>query len=283
MSAGASFVAALGALSAFCIGFSLIPGRNPLLDRLSRMERIDSRNPFKRFEGLEQLLKAESRSRLRDRLLSAGWYRLSPSGAILRGGAGLFAGAGLGLVFLAALPNKQLALGLAVLLALFGWRFPKIMLDRAIARRKKHIARELPDFLDLLATTVRAGLALNLALIEVAESLMGPLRDELRFTLSEIRLGRSRADALRAMAARVDEPQTKTMVATLVQAESLGANIADVLRELSDDTRNLRWLLAEERAARLPVKMIFPMALLMLPALYLVIFGPVIARYAATH
>jgi tight adherence protein C len=129
----------------------------------------------------------------------------------------------------------------------------------------------------MLANTVRAGLALNGAMVHAVNSTRGALKEELTSMLSEVRLGRPRADAFNAMAERINEESTTIMVTAIVQAEKLGANLSETLVELANDTRDRRWLRAEEQAARLPIKMILPMALFMIPSLYLMIFGPVVA------
>jgi tight adherence protein C len=97
--------------------------------------------------------------------------------------------------------------------------------------------------------------------------------------LSEIRLGRSRADAMKSMGTRVRQQDISSMVTSIVQAERLGSNLGKVLNELAEEARNKRMMRAEEIAALMPVKMIIPMALFMLPALFVMIFGPVVARY----
>jgi tight adherence protein C len=165
-----------------------------------------------------------------------------------------------------------------VFTALVAWRVPNIILSRAVKARKETIRRDLPDFIDFLATTVQAGLALNAALVQATDATQGALRAELTSMLAEIRLGRPRADAFNALAERVNDDSTTTMVTAIVQAEKLGSNLSVVLAELSKEIRDRRWMLAEEKAAQLPIKMIIPMALFMIPSLYLMIFGPVIAR-----
>jgi len=274
----AEVVAACAAASAFCFGLSLVPARNPLSARLARLAQVTERSTSKRLERIELIIKAETRSRMRDRLNAAGWYRVAVGSLVLRGAAGLLGGLGLAVLLALVLENKVLAMIIGVLAAAVGWRIPKIALDRAIKARRERIARDLPDFLDILASTVRAGLALNGALVHAAESVAGPLHEELASALAEIRLGRPRSDALKGLAERVNEPQTRMMVTSIIQAERLGANLATVLRELALETRNQRWMLAEERAATIPVKMVFPMALLMLPSLYIMIFTPVVAK-----
>lgn len=272
-------VALTAAGSVFCFALSLIPTSSPFAQRLKKLETIEERSPSKRLEKIDRILSEETRSRLQQRLVAAGWYHVSPAALTLRSAGGLLGGLLLAVALFAVLPNKAIAVFAGILLGGIGARYPKIAVDRAIAARREQISRDLPDFLDLLAATVRAGLALNAALVHAVQVLSGPLAEELRETLAEIRIGRPRADALRAMATRVNEAQTSAMVTSIVQADRLGANLTAVLRELAVDTRNRRWLLAEERAARLPIKMIFPMALLMLPSLYIMMFTPVVAQF----
>jgi tight adherence protein C len=158
---------------------------------------------------------------------------------------------------------------------------PLSQLRSAIVKRKRAIQRALPDLLDMLASTVQAGLAFNAALAYAQEMAVGPLGEELKAVLSEVRLGRSRSDALKSMAARVRQEQLSTTVTVIVQAERLGSNLANVLEELGEETRNRRMMRAEEIANLMPTKMVIPMALFMLPALFVMIFGGVAADYFA--
>jgi tight adherence protein C len=173
-------------------------------------------------------------------------------------------------------------LGLIALLTFGGAQFPRSQLKMAIKARKVAIVRALPDLLDMLATTVSAGLAFNAALGYAQDVATGPLGEELKAVLSEVRLGRSRADALKAMANRVKQEQLSTTVTAIIQAERLGSNLAMVLEELSEETRNRRMMRAEELANLMPTKMVIPMALFMLPALFVMIFGGVAAQYLAS-
>jgi len=160
-----------------------------------------------------------------------------------------------------------------------GAHLPSYQLRAAVKKRKTEIQKALPDLLDMLATTVQAGLAFNAALGYAQEVAVGPLGDEIKAVLSEIRLGRSRADALKSMASRVHQEQLSTTVTAIVQAERLGSNLANVLEELSEETRSRRMNRAEEIANLMPTKMVIPMALFMLPALFVMIFGGVAAQY----
>jgi tight adherence protein C len=275
-------VAGCGAISAFLIVFSAFPARSPMAARLKKLERVSEKSVSQRVTVIDQIVSKERTSRMQQRLIEAGWYGVTPLAMMLRtvGALGIGVVAALTIAFL--FNSNALAIVTGAFVALLGWRLPSIMLSRALKVRKESIQRALPDFLDLLSTTVQAGLALNAALVQAADSTTGALKEELNSMLSEVRLGRPRTDAFNAMAERVNEDSTTTMVTAIVQAEKLGSNLSDVLQELAKETRDRRWFRAEEKAAQLPIKMILPMAIFMIPALYLMIFGPVIA-HLVTH
>ncbi len=271
-------VAGCGALSAFLLAVSAFPARSPMAARLKKLGRISERSVPQRIKLIDQIVTKERHSRLRQRLIEAGWYGVTPVAMTLRGIGALGIGAVVCLLSLVAFGGNVLGVLGGAFAALVAWRVPSIMLARAVKARKESIRRDLPDFLDFLASTVQAGLALNAALVQATDATRGALRAELTSMLAEIRLGRPRADAFNALAERVNDDSTTTMVTAVVQAEKLGSNLSQVLAELSKEIRDRRWLQAEERAAQLPIKMILPMALFMIPSLYLMIFGPVIAR-----
>jgi tight adherence protein C len=158
---------------------------------------------------------------------------------------------------------------------------PISMLNRAMEKRKEQVQKQLPDFLDMIASTVQAGLSLNASLAYAVDSAPGALGDEIKEALAEIRLGRARSEALKAAADRLNQQEFTTTVAAITQAERLGANVGKILSELADDTRTHRILIVEEFAAKLPVKMVFPMAFFLLPALFVIIFGSLIVNYIA--
>lgn len=270
-------IAGMGAASVFLLGASLIPTRSPLARRIDKLEQIPTRSILTRNIIIDQVVSKERTSKLQQRLLEAGWYGVSPAAMTMRTLGAIGLGAAIGLFFVLTFGNQLLGIPLGALTALVAWRLPYILMARAIKGRREGVSRALPDFLDLLSSSVQAGLSLNAAMIQSVPAVRGALRQELESCLAEIRLGRARADALTSMADRLNEPQTTTMVTALVQSEKLGSNIAHVLQELAKDTRERRWLMAEERAARLPILMLFPMALFMIPSLYLMIFGPVAA------
>jgi tight adherence protein C len=267
-----------GAISIFLIVFSAFPANSPMAARLKKLERINEKSISKRLMIIDQIVTKERNSRLQRRLIEAGWYGVTPLAMTMRTIGALGLGLITGLMCVLLMKNTAMGLVTGLFTALVSWRIPSIMLARAIKARKEQIQRALPDFLDLLATTVRAGLSLNAALVQAADAATDALKDELTSLVSEIRLGRPRADAFNAMAERVNDDSTTMMVTAIVQAERLGANLSTVLQELAKEVRDRRWMRAEERAAQLPVKMIIPMAMFMIPSLYLMIFGPVIAQ-----
>jgi tight adherence protein C len=271
-------IAASGMASAFLIVVSAFPARSPMAARLKKLDRVSEKSAAQRITIIEQVVTKERQSRLHQRLVEAGWYGVTPLAMVMRSIGTLGIGVAAAVLLFLAHPNNIFSIVIGIFTSLIGWRIPNIMLSRAVKARKSDIQKELPDFLDLLATTVQAGLALNAALVQAVDATRGALREELRSTVDEIRLGRPRADALNAMAERVNEDSTTTMVTAVVQAEKLGSNLSVVLGELAKETRDRRWMRAEEKAAQLPIKMILPMALFMIPSLYLMIFGPVIAR-----
>ncbi len=162
----------------------------------------------------------------------------------------------------------------AVLAALIGYRLPSMWLLGRIKTRKRLMTKALPDVLDLIAVSVEAGLGFDGALQRVAEKSQPPLGDELGRTLSEIRLGRTRAEALRDLAERTDIAELRQVVSAIVQAEQMGVGLARPLRVESDALRVRRRQRAEEQAMKTPVKMLFPLVFLIFPALFIVLLGP---------
>jgi tight adherence protein C len=169
------------------------------------------------------------------------------------------------------------ALG-AIVLALAVAILPLYWLRLKVAARKKAILKALPDAVDLVVTTVEAGLALDAALSEVGRETRGPLGDELRLTVRETTLGRSRRDALMRLNERTDVPELKTFVQAIVQAEQTGIPIGQVLRTQAAQIRLRKRQRAEAEAQRAPVKMVVVLALLVLPAMLLLVIGPAMIR-----
>lgn len=165
-----------------------------------------------------------------------------------------------------------------VALAVFGYMLPGIWLSRQIKSRKKEITKALPDAIDLLTISVESGLGFDPALMRVAEKWDNHLSREFARVLSEMRIGKSKREALREMSLRVGEDGLTTFVSAVIQADQLGVAITQVLRIQSEAMRIKRRQRAEELAQKAPIKMLFPMAFLIFPALYVVILGPSVPR-----
>ena len=170
-------------------------------------------------------------------------------------------------------------IALGVVIAVGIW-LPDIILQRIIEARQIAIRRALPDVLDLLVVSVEAGIGFDGAMQRVVEKSRGPLSDELQRVLEQVRLGRSRAEALREMGRRTHVSDLISFVAAVQQAETMGVSIAKVLRAQADAARKRRAERAREAAAKLPVKLLFPLVFFIFPALFVVILGPGAIRFA---
>jgi tight adherence protein C len=159
-------------------------------------------------------------------------------------------------------------------LALLGWFGPTMWIYQIGYDRTEQIRRELPDALDLLTISVEAGLAFDAALTQVARNSDGPLAKELFRVLQEMQIGTGRANALRALAERTDVEELRIFVGAMVQADTFGIPIANVLRVQSKEMRIKRSQRAEEKAQQVPVKILVPLIFCILPALFIVVMGP---------
>jgi tight adherence protein C len=188
---------------------------------------------------------------------------------------GLLAGA---LIGVAAPPVFGLSIGVTVLaavaLAALGWFGPDLWLYQVGYDRKEGMQHELPDAIDLLTISVEAGLAFDAALAQVARNTDGPLAGELFRVLQEMQIGTGRLDALRALGDRTEIEELKVFVSAMVQADSFGIPIANVLRVQSKEMRLKRSQRAEEKAQKVPVKILFPLIFCILPCLFVVVIGP---------
>lgn len=178
------------------------------------------------------------------------------------------------IVFLVSGRNWLTGLGLSVLFLVLGFFFPDLWLRSRISRRQKAIFRAMPDALDLLTIAVEAGLGFDAAMGKVHEKWDNDLALELGRVIQEIRLGKLRREALRDMADRLGVAEMTSFVAAVIQSEQLGVSMAKVLRIQSDQMRVRRRQMAEEEAHRAPIKMIFPIGILIFPSLLIILLGP---------
>ena len=166
--------------------------------------------------------------------------------------------------------------GFAIIGGLLGYTIPEFWLGGRVKKRQKAILMMIPDALDLLTISVRAGLGFDAALGKVVEKLKGPLSDEFRRALAEVRVGKARRDALRDIVPRTEVGPLTNFIGAIIQAEQLGVSISKVLQVQSEQLRIERRQRAEEMAAKAPIKMLFPLVGCIFPSLFIVILGPAI-------
>ena len=210
-----------------------------------------------------------------EKRLVAAWLRDRVSPAAFIGGKALFGI--VGVVLGALVGSSSGALASIVLGVGFGalfFIFPERRLAGRVARRRDAIQADLSDALDLLAVSVEAGLALDAAIAILNESLSGPLADEFALTLSEMRIGESRQEALRKLGERTDVPEMASLTRAIMQSDRMGISLGRILRLQAQEARVRRQAAIEEKANKLPVKMLFPTIIFIFPSLFIVILGP---------
>jgi tight adherence protein C len=175
--------------------------------------------------------------------------------------------------------SALLAVSGTVIALLTGWTAPMTIVRRRASARTEKIDYELPNLIDLLVVTVEAGLGFTGSLQLAAERFSGPLGDELRLTLQEQRMGLSNNEALRNLLERCDTPLMRSFVRSVLQGETLGVSIGQIMRDLSVDMRKRRRQAAEERAQKAPIKLLFPLAFLIFPAMFVVLLGPAVLYF----
>ncbi|MFV2039885.1 MAG: type II secretion system F family protein [Acidimicrobiales bacterium] len=186
-------------------------------------------------------------------------------------------GTALGLFLFFRGPSLK-SLVLAVLLSAGSYIFPDMQLSHRAKDRAKLVERELPDMLDQMTIGVEAGLGFDAALLRVAQENEGPLAEEFGRMMQDRQLGMSREDAFTRIVDRTDCRDLKHFVLALTQADKHGMPLATVLRVQADEMRQKRRVRAEEKALSLPVKLVLPLVLCILPALFIVILGPAAFR-----
>jgi tight adherence protein C len=242
---------------------AMLPGSASEVGTPGVIERI-GRSPLGRY--------ARPSEEINRRLLAAG-QPLSPDALT---GARVVAGAialGGGLALAVARPSAVL---LVPVFALIGARGPDLWLARRVRRRTRTIARQVVDLVEILVATTDGGLGPGEALRRAAHVLRPPLGDELSVAVQEIDLGASWRTALDDLVARVDDAALRRLTRALERSQRLGTTVRNTLRGVAADLRDDRRVRAEEAARRAPVKMLFPLVLLILPAFLLLTVGPVL-------
>jgi tight adherence protein C len=216
-------------------------------------------------------------------------HRLSVAGFRAPHAAALFLGARTlvslvpALLVLVPAVSSGEPLGRALMIAALYWGGGHVLANGWLKRRTRarvgQITRALPDALDLMVVCLEAGLGLNATIARVGEersTIADILGDEFAMVALELRNGRSRADALRALSHRNGSDDLKALVGLVIQSDKLGASMAQTLRTHADLLRTKRRQRAEEAARKLPIKILFPLALFILPALFVVVLGPAV-------
>jgi tight adherence protein C len=227
----------------------------------------------------EEQLDENRRRRIRAELNAAGFYRTSVTRYV---GYRVLCAVGLPtflLVLLIVVGSFSVqALIIVLIFGLAGFMSPSIYLDRRAVVRVRRIDNEIPELVDLLVTTVEAGVGFLSAMQLAARRVREPLGQELRVTLREQGMGLGLDDALRNLGSRTKSGNLRMFVQAVLQGETLGVSIGKILRDLAVDMRKARRQMAEERAQKAPIKLLFPLVFLILPAMMLVLLGP--ALYA---
>ena len=223
-------------------------------------------------------------------LTPSGWVRSLERRAKLAGGtartterafAAKLVALGIGaLAVLAALRSQRPTVGVLFALVVVGFAYfaPDLLLNSRAKERQNTIRLELPDTLDQMMISVEAGLGFEAALARAGKAGNGPLSDEIIFMLQEMQVGVPRRQALHNLANRTDVPDLRNFVFAVVQSEAYGLPIAQTLRVQASELRDKRRQSAEERAFKIPVKIVFPLVLCIFPSLFIVLLGPAALR-----
>ena len=188
--------------------------------------------------------------------------------------AGRVAATGLGVLVGFTLAHGIGRILLALVFAAAGILFPGFFLSKAATRRAERIGAELPHFVDQLALVIEAGMSFDAAITYLADANEGALADEMKRVLTELRVGESRKSAIRNFAVRVGSDDAMGFANAVLASDQLGSPLSEILRAQASDLRHRRQTYAEERAQKAPVKMLLPMAIFILPVMFVLILGP---------
>lgn len=284
------FAVVAGVALVALLSFSSVPIRERLGDFIGKsessapaeggwMEKVaQAAQPFSRLSLPEE---GWERSPLRTRFMNAGWRSASAPSLYFAAKTLLALGlpallAGLGAAALEHTLNRGF-IYLLLMTAAFGYYLPNVALSRKAASRRRDIFENFPDALDLLTVCVEVGLSLERAMAKVAGEIhikSVALAQELQLALMEMRAGFSKEKALRNLALRSGVDDVDTLVAMLIQSERFGTSMGESLRVHSDNLRTKRSLIAEEAAAKIALKLLFPLIFCIFPTLMLVLIGP---------
>jgi tight adherence protein C len=216
-----------------------------------------------------------SEAEVRAKLVSAGMYGTTPRKLL---GYQVILTVFLPVLMLWLAPSLGASLPLTILFAIgagaFGWFAPMGFVDRKIRLRYDTMNRQMPDMIDLLIVTIEAGMGILASMRIAGDRLRDPLGQELRLTLQEQRMGLSVGEAIESLGRRADCENMRIFVRSLTQGEKLGISIGTTMRNLASEMRKRRKAMAEERAQKMPVKMLFPLLFFIFPAIFIVLLVP---------
>ena len=242
------------------------PGRRPLDSLAGRLGDFAARRTNRLGEAA-----------IREKLISAGMYGTTPRKIL---GYQVLSAIAFSLVTLWLIPAMGgsiiLTIVLTVAVAAGAWYAPVYYIELKKRSRFERIDKQLPDMIDLLVVTIEAGLGILASMRVASETMSDPLGQELRLTLQEQRMGLSVNQAIESLGRRADAPNMRIFVRALTQGERLGVSIGTTMRNLSLEMRKKRRAMAEERAQKMPIKMLFPLIFCIFPALFVVILTPMI-------
>lgn len=195
-------------------------------------------------------------------------------------GIGLAIGAILGFLF--GSRHGSAVIPITLIAAVAGFFLPDVWVQNLGQRRQQEVQNGLPDAIDMMTVCVEAGLGFDSALARVALNLEGPVASEFARVLQEMQFGKSRAEALRSMVDRTNVSELRTFVSSLIQSAELGISVGDVLRAQAGEMRIKRRQRAEERAQKLPVKILMPLVFCILPTVFIVVLGPAVINIIHT-
>jgi tight adherence protein C len=242
------------------------PGRRPLDSIAGRLGDAAARR-LERF----------SEDEVRVKLVSAGMYGTSPRKLL---GYQVMLAVAFAVITLWLVPvmggSGILTVIAAVAAGVFGWFAPMAYVDRRMRLRFQKIDRQMPDMIDLLVVTIEAGLGILASMRVAADGLADPLGQELRLTLQEQRMGLSVFEAIESLGRRADTPNMRIFVRALIQGEKLGVSIGMTMRNVASEMRKRRKADVEEKAQKMPIKLLFPLVFLVFPAIMIVLLVPAI-------
>jgi tight adherence protein C len=227
-------------------------------------------------KGVQRLTPFDMADRINTKLVLAGspegWDAERVVALKIIGGIGGLVG---GLLLMGMLPISPMFKLLGIILfTLIGYVIPSTQVNAMAAKRQRLMQKQLADVMDLLTISVEAGLGFDQALSQVVKNVPGPLAEEMSRLLQEIQIGVGRGDAFRHLGERTNVPELEGFVLSMIQADLFGVSIANVLRAQSKELRVKRRQRAEEIAQKIPVKLLFPMIFMVLPALFIIVLGP---------